>query len=146
MKKITPLVLTVLLTAGLAAGCSTMGGPKQTGGAVIGAGLGGLAGSQIGGGKGALAATAAGAVLGGLVGAETGASLDKADRAYAGPPPQAAPSRYQVPLPGSAPYGGRQVPYQPIPATTGSVQQGCERLESGGYACQAADGTWNIFR
>ena len=43
---------------------------KTTGGALIGAGLGGLAGSQIGRGSGSMAATAVGVILGGLIGSQ----------------------------------------------------------------------------
>jgi len=74
----------VIATAMVAmlAGCqNSNAGQKQTGGAVLGGLIGGLAGSQIGGGSGKLWATGAGAVLGALLGSEVGASLDKADRA-----------------------------------------------------------------
>ena len=53
---------------------------KTTGGALIGAGLGGLAGSQIGRGSGSMAATAVGVILGGLIGSQVGSSLDRADQ------------------------------------------------------------------
>ena len=56
-------------------------GTKQTGGTLVGAGLGALAGSQIGGGSGKLAAVAIGALAGGLLGSEVGKSLDRADKA-----------------------------------------------------------------
>ena len=143
MKKLVCLSVAVIFLAA----CSTTGGQKQIGGAAIGAGLGGLAGAQLGSGQGKLATTAAGAVLGALAGAEAGASLDRADRAHAGPP-SSPPPRFQVPSPGSM--GGRQVPYQPIPSaragSPGVVAQGCERLASGGFACQSNDGTWSIFK
>lgn len=69
--------LAVLLTA---AACTTTYGPKETGGTLIGAGLGGLAGSQIGHGTGRLVATGAGVLLGAWLGSEIGRSLDRADR------------------------------------------------------------------
>jgi surface antigen len=56
---------------------------KQTGGALIGAGLGGLLGNQFGSGSGKALATAGGVLLGGLLGSEVGKSMDRADRAYA---------------------------------------------------------------
>lgn len=75
------IVVAVALAASVAACEGT--GPKQTGGTVIGAGLGALAGSQIGSGTGQLAAVGLGALLGAFVGSEVGKSLDKADQAYA---------------------------------------------------------------
>ena len=47
------LAITVLL-----GGCAANQGQKQTGGTLLGAGLGALVGSQVGGGKGKLAAVA----------------------------------------------------------------------------------------
>jgi len=55
-------------------------GPKQTGGTLVGAGLGALVGSQIGSGSGQLAAVAIGALGGAWLGSEIGKSLDNADR------------------------------------------------------------------
>ena len=57
-------------------------GPKQTGGTLIGAGLGALAGVQIGQGRGRLAAVAIGAVAGAALGNEVGRSLGRADRLH----------------------------------------------------------------
>ena len=57
--------------------------PKQTVGALAGAGAGGLLGAQIGEDEGQLAATAAGTLLGAFVGSEVGQSLDRADQLYA---------------------------------------------------------------
>ena len=59
-------------------------GPKQTVGALAGAGAGALAGSQIGGGRGKLVATSVGTLLGAVVGSSVGKSLDRADRIAAG--------------------------------------------------------------
>lgn len=58
-------------------------GPKETGGALIGAAAGGLIGSQFGGGSGQLAATAVGTLAGALIGAHFGRSMDRADMMYA---------------------------------------------------------------
>jgi len=62
------------------------GGPNQTGGTLVGAGLGALAGNQFGHGSGRVAATAGGAVLGGLIGGGIGASADRANGYYYGGP------------------------------------------------------------
>lgn len=62
-------------------GCQTNGwGNKQTGGTLLGAGLGAWAGSNVGGGKGRLAAVAIGTLAGAFLGNSVGASLDRADR------------------------------------------------------------------
>ena len=75
--------LTVAVVALSLAGCDTMGGPKQTGGTLLG-GIGGAAiGSQFGNGTGRVVAVAAGTLLGALAGSEVGRSLDKADLDYA---------------------------------------------------------------
>lgn len=71
--------LAVAVVAALT-GCEGAG-TKQTGGTIVGAGLGALAGSQIGGGRGQLAAVAIGTLAGALLGSEVGKSLDRADRA-----------------------------------------------------------------
>lgn len=77
-------IAATLLAASLLTACQQMqDNPKQTMGAIAGAGLGALAGSQIGGGKGQLAAVAIGTLAGGWFGSEIGKSLDKADQAYA---------------------------------------------------------------
>jgi surface antigen len=78
------LVLIALL--GGCAGSPGIGGlgPKQTVGALAGAGAGALAGTQIGGGRGQLIATSVGTLLGAVVGSEVGKSLDRADQAAAG--------------------------------------------------------------
>ena len=84
LKFVAPVMAASLLLAGCQPGGEGIGGmgQKQTGGALIGAGLGGLAGSQIGGGSGKIATTALGVVLGGLLGSEVGKSLDRSDQVY----------------------------------------------------------------
>jgi outer membrane lipoprotein SlyB len=69
-----PIVLALLVAA--------CGGPNQTGGTLVGAGLGALAGNQFGHGSGRVAATAGGAVLGGLIGGGIGANADRANGTY----------------------------------------------------------------
>ena len=71
-------MLALCLAAALVAGCGE--GVKQQVGAVMGAGLGGLAGSFVGDGRGQLLAVGVGTLLGSLVGNEVGKSLDRADR------------------------------------------------------------------
>ncbi|HET6522329.1 MAG TPA: RT0821/Lpp0805 family surface protein [Geminicoccaceae bacterium] len=82
--KVLRLLLVPLVAITLAAcGYDVQQAPKQTGGALAGAALGGLAGSQIGQGRGQLAAVGAGVLLGGLLGSELGKSLDRADQVHA---------------------------------------------------------------
>ncbi len=74
----------VVLAAALALGaCASDAGPKQTGGTLIGAVVGGLAGSTIGRGSGRHVAIGVGTLLGAYLGSEVGKSLDRADRIHA---------------------------------------------------------------
>ncbi len=77
--KLTKFALPVALVLALSA-CQPGQGNKQTGGTLVGAGLGALLGSQVGGGRGKLAAVAIGALAGAYLGSEVGKSLDRADR------------------------------------------------------------------
>ncbi len=77
--KLTRVAIPVALVLALSA-CQQGQGNKQTGGTLIGAGLGALLGSQVGGGRGKLAAVAIGALAGAYFGSEVGKSLDRADR------------------------------------------------------------------
>ncbi len=77
--KLTRVAIPVALVLALSA-CQQGQGNKQTGGTLIGAGLGALLGSQVGGGRGQLAAVAVGALAGAYFGSEVGKSLDRADR------------------------------------------------------------------
>ena len=79
MKMLRISVVTVLALA--IAGCAGDGrGQKETGGSLIGAGLGALAGSRIGGGLGKFAAISVGTLAGAYIGSEVGKSLDRADK------------------------------------------------------------------
>jgi surface antigen len=74
-------ILAIILILGLAlAGCAPSMGPKETGGTLLGAGTGALAGSQIGSGRGTLVAVAVGTLAGALIGQGIGQSLDRADQ------------------------------------------------------------------
>ena len=65
-------------------GCETMGGPKQTGGTIIGAIGGAAIGSQFGKGSGRIVATALGTFLGAQIGASIGKNMDEKDKQLAG--------------------------------------------------------------
>ena len=153
VKKFVPVVL----AAALVAGCATDSGPKQTGGTLLGAGLGALAGSQVGGGKGQLAAVAIGALAGAYLGGEVGKSLDKADR-------QALQSNAQNSLEYGRtgqtsswrnPDSGNSGTFTPTRTYVNTAGADCRDYESTifvdgreetavGQACRQADGTWRI--
>src|SRR3546814_10113342 len=85
VKKIAAFLFATFLIAGCQQGGPGIGGmgQKETGGTLVGAGLGALVGSQIGGGTGQLAAVALGTLTGAYFGSEVGKSLDRADKAPA---------------------------------------------------------------
>ncbi|MGH6933169.1 MAG: RT0821/Lpp0805 family surface protein [Dongiaceae bacterium] len=152
-------LLPIFAVAALAGGCTTDAGPKQTGGAIVGAVAGGLIGAQIGddGSTGELVATAAGVALGAWVGSEIGKSMDDQDRLEAERSAQRAlesnpdgvSSTWNNPNTG---HGGSTTPTRTYQASSGSncreyttsvVIDG--RTETAtGTACRQADGTWKI--
>lgn len=130
---------------------------KSTGGTVLGAIGGGLAGSQIGHGSGKLAATAAGTILGALIGHEVGASLDRADQlaaakaehtAYAAPlgqpiawnNPESGHSGTITPIREGQDQGGNYCrEFQQTIVVNGKNEQAT------GAACRQPDGTWKLM-
>ena len=152
---VSKIALVGVLAIGLAACENT--GPKETGGTLIGAGLGGLAGSQIGHGSGNLAATGAGVLLGALLGSSAGKSLDRADRMYAERSTNTAleAGRSGQPVAWTNPDNGHSGTIIPQPAyqsNTGqycreyqqTVQVGGERQQAYGTACRQPDGSWKV--
>lgn len=152
--------LRTMAIAGLAltlAACQTTGGQKQSGGTLVGAGLGALAGSQIGSGRGQLAAVAIGALGGAFLGNSVGQSLDRADQLHANRATQAArtapigqPIEWRNPDTGNR---GRVTPiregnnrktgaycreYQQTVTVNGRSQ------DAYGTACRQPDGSWQI--
>lgn len=154
--KAMKIAMVTLVAGGLLAGCQTMGGPKQTVGAVGGAVLGGLAGSQIGGGDGRLIATGVGAVLGAWVGSEIGRSLDDADRLAAERASQrafeTAPTGQTTTWrnPDSGNYGEitptrtYQADNRDCRDYTHTIYVDGRSETARGTACRQADGTWQI--
>ena len=71
-------MLALTLAMVFVVGCGQI--PKENTGAVVGAGLGGLAGSVIGDGGGQLVAVGVGTLIGAVMGFEVGKSLDRADK------------------------------------------------------------------
>lgn len=149
-------VSVALLVLTLAA-CQTTGGQKQTGGTLLGAGLGALAGSQIGSGSGKLVAVALGTLGGALVGNSVGQSLDRADQAYAA---RATQSAHVAPIgqpvawrnPDSGHYGSVTPVREGNDTTTGAycreyqqtVNVGGRTEQAYGTACRQPDGSWEI--
>ena len=158
----TPPFASVALAAALAAattlgGCADTG-PKQTGGTLLGAGLGALAGSQIGGGTGAMAAVAIGALGGAFLGSEVGKSLDRADRTHMANSSQTALERtpsgqttaWRNPDSGTSGTFTPTRTYQDQGRDCREYQQtivvGGKNETAIGRACRNADGTWQVIQ
>lgn len=136
---------------------SAQNNPKQTGGALIGAGLGALIGAQLGGGKGKLAAVAVGALAGAWAGSEIGSSLDKADRIYAQRTAQDSLEYSQVGQNTTwrNPDSGNSGTFTPTRTYKTADGKNCRAFETTiyidgkqetgtGQACRQPDGTWKI--
>ncbi len=149
--------LVILLAAASLAACADANGSKQTGGALVGAALGGLLGSTIGGGRGQLAAVAAGTLMGAFLGREVGVSLDRADRQYAN---RAASRGLEHKSSGettswSNPDSGHSGTFTPVRTyrePSGrycreyqqTVTVGGQTEQAYGTACRQPDGSWKI--
>jgi surface antigen len=154
----SPKIALVALVALSLGACDTYG-QKETGGTLIGAGLGGLLGSQFGGGTGKLAMTALGVVGGGLLGNQIGRSLDRADQAYAMRASQqaaAAPIGETVTWnnPQSGNYGSYTPTREGYQTSTGAycreyqqeIVVGGQRKQGYGQACRQPDGSWKVIQ
>ncbi len=155
--RFTKVIIPALVAIALAGCQNNPYGEKQTGGALIGGALGGLAGSQIGSGKGQLAATAAGALLGLFAGSEVGKSLDRADRLAAERAQQqayAAPVGQQITW--SNPNSGHSGTITPIRDGRDQAGNYCREYQTTvtiggrpqqayGTACRQPDGSWKVL-
>jgi surface antigen len=158
MPNLPRLAMSALLALALVGCANSDLGPKQTVGALAGAGVGGLLGAQIGNGKGRLAATAAGTLLGAFLGNEAGKSLDRADRLYAS---RAEYQALEYTLAGSStewrnPDSGHYGTVTPIEtyetASGGYCREFQHRAKIGGHtenvygtACRTPDGQWQTL-
>jgi surface antigen len=138
------------------AGPGEIGLNKTTGGALLGAALGGLLGSQIGKGDGRLAGTAIGVLGGAWLGSTLGRQLDEADRAYesrAGARALAAPTGRQVAW--RNPDTGHSGSVRPVRSWRNAEGQPCRELErrvvidgqrenATVTACRDRGGTWEV--
>jgi surface antigen len=154
----TPKLAVAALMALSLGACDTYG-QKETGGTLLGAGLGGLLGSQFGHGSGKLAMTALGVVGGGLLGNSIGRSLDRADQAYyqrASQQAVAAPIGETVTWnnPQSGNYGSVTPTREGYQTSTGAycreyqqeIVVGGQRKEGYGQACRQPDGSWKVVQ
>jgi surface antigen len=154
-----PIVIPILAAMFALSACESDQGSKQTGGTLVGAGLGALLGSQVGSGRGQLVAVAVGALAGAMFGGEVGKSLDKADRAemqrstnnaletgrsgesVAWNNPDSGNYGAVVPKPAyRAPSGEYCREYQQTVTVAGKSE------EAYGKACRKPDGSWEIVK
>jgi len=156
---ITRITSAALVVLSLSACAEVQNNPKRSLGALVGAGLGALAGSQIGGGTGQLAAVAIGALGGAYLGGEVGRSLDRADKAHAERAAQSAleytragqTARWRNPDSGRS---GTFTPARTYQTADGrdcreyrtTVTVGGQSKDAYGTACRQGDGTWKINR
>lgn len=150
-------VVAALIASTLAlSGCANDAGPNQTGGALIGAGLGGLLGSQFGRGDGRLAATAIGVLAGAAIGSNIGKRLDDVDRQRMREAEQRA---YNAPLnepiiwnnPNTG-HSGTVTPTREGRRPNGdycrefqsNITVGGQSEKGYGTACRQQDGSWKI--
>ncbi|MDA1089278.1 MAG: RT0821/Lpp0805 family surface protein [Proteobacteria bacterium] len=157
LKSLSRVSVAVIIAVPLIACQGMQDNPKQTGGTLLGAGLGALVGSQIGSGKGQMAAIAIGALAGAWGGSEIGKSLDKADKAYAQRTAQDSLEYAQVGQtkewrnPDSG-HSGTFTPTRTYKTSDGASCRDFEttiyvdgKKETGtGRACRQSDGTWQI--
>ncbi|MBT3307561.1 MAG: glycine zipper 2TM domain-containing protein [Alphaproteobacteria bacterium] len=159
LKHVSHIAIIFVLGGTLVACESAQNNPKQTGGTLLGAGLGALLGSQVGGGKGQMAAIAVGALAGAWAGSEVGKSLDQADRQYA---ERSAQDGLEYAQSGQVqawknPDSGNSGTFTPTRTYRTTEGQNCRDFETTiyvggkqetgtGRACRRADGTWQIVQ
>lgn len=122
-------IASTCLAAALLAACSNTGyGPKQTVGALAGAGAGGLAGAHLVDGDERIAVAAVGTLLGAFIGSEVGKSLDRADALHA--------QRAQFQALEYEPAGSRVAWRNPDSGNTGTVVPTQTYQTNGGEYCR----------
>lgn len=158
-KTVSRIAVAALIAAStLSLGACSQYGQKETGGTLIGAGLGGLLGSQFGHGTGKLVATGLGVAAGGLLGNHIGRSLDRADQAYlyqASERAQSAPIGETITWnnPQSGNYGSVTPTREGYQPSTGAfcreyqqeIVVGGKRQQGYGQACRQPDGSWKVI-
>lgn len=153
-------IVAILLILGLVlTGCAPTMGPKETGGALLGAAGGAAIGSQIGGGRGRLVAVAIGTLAGALLGQSIGQTLDRADQMAMERNAQYAleNTRTNTTTTWQNPDSGNHGAITPIETYQTSSGQYCreytqtvvvagETQQAYGTACRQPDGTWKIIK
>ena len=155
MKEQVMRTLVVMLAAVIFVGCGQM--PKEEVGAIVGAGLGGLAGSMIGDGGGKLVAVGVGTMLGAIIGGETGKSLDRADKLALAQAQHDALEKgesgstttWENPDSGNSGEIVPQPAYQQADGTycrgfQQTIIVGAEMQAAYGTACRQPDGSWKL--
>ena len=155
MKKRVMNRLAVMLAAAMLVGCGQVA--KEEVGAIIGAGLGGLAGSFIGDGGGKLVAVGVGTLLGAIIGGETGKSLDRADELALAQARHDAlengesgsTTTWQNPDSGNSGEIVPQPAYQQVDGTycrefQQTIIVGAEMVSAYGIACRQPDVSWKL--
>ncbi|MGE5503156.1 MAG: RT0821/Lpp0805 family surface protein [Actinomycetota bacterium] len=161
MRKMATVAVALML-----AGCAQTGGGnapgefganKTTGGTLLGAIGGGLAGAQFGHGTGSVAAAALGTLLGAFVGHEVGTSLDRADQAAES---RAEKTAFDAPLGHSItwnnPDTGHSGTITPVREGADASGNPCREFQQQvtidgrsqsayGTACHQPDGSWKII-
>lgn len=156
MKRIAAALILLLFSL---AACAPHMGPKETGGALLGAGTGALIGSQIGGGRGTLVAVAIGTLAGALIGQGVGQSLDRADQIAMQNNAQYAleHTRTNTPTNWVNPDSGNSGSFTPVETFQNRSGQPCreyvqtvhiggQRQQAYGTACRQPDGHWVIVK
>ena len=151
------LLAPVAIAAAIAlAGCEGQG-PKQTGGTLIGAAAGGLAGAQFGSGTGKVVAATLGVLAGAWAGGELGKALDQVDKQRMQKTAQTSLENNKVgeTASWSNPDSGNKGTVTPVKTYQTAEGQYCREYqqtvtiggkteEAYGTACRQPDGTWKI--
>ncbi|NJC88214.1 MAG: glycine zipper 2TM domain-containing protein [Desulfuromonas sp.] len=153
-------ILASLLVMALAlSGCVPNMGPKETGGALLGAAGGAAIGSQIGHGTGRVVAVAIGTLAGALIGQGVGQSLDRADQLAMERNAQYAleNTRTNATTTWRNPDSGNYGAITPVDTYQTASGQYCreytqtvvvagEKQQAYGTACRQPDGTWKVVK
>jgi len=155
MKK---LLIGLLFAALGLPGCAPGTGPKQQGGALLGAGTGALISSAFGHGHGRLAAVAVGTLAGAMIGQEIGRELDQNDRVVMHRHAQQSLETLPTNQVGSwhnpdTGHSGTLTPTRTYQVASGgycreyqqTVTVGGHEELAYGTACREADGSWKII-
>ena len=150
-------VIAALIASTLSlSGCASDAGPNQTGGALLGAGLGALLGSQFGRGNDRLAMTAIGTLAGAAIGSNIGKRLDDVDRQRMR---EAEVRAYDAPIGekiiwnnANSGHSGTVIPVKEGRRTDGAycrefqsdIVVGGQHEKGYGTACRQQDGSWKI--